>query len=208
MGYQRIDPDNWARKEFFTHYTATQPATYSMTVKLDITRLKQRGYKLYPVMLYLLTTVVNRHPEFRFALDKDGNPGYFDEMVPCYTVFHPETETFSNIWTDCTESLEAFCAAYRRDIEAFGSVKTMLAKPGLPDNNFPVSMIPWETFDGFNLNLGAAYDYFFPIFTMGKYDEENGRYLLPLAVQVHHAVCDGFHLSRFIKELRQLLAAL
>ncbi len=27
--------------------------------------------------------------------------------------------------------------------------------------------------------------------------------LLPLAVQVHHSVCDGLHLSRFIDELKE-----
>lgn len=40
---------------------------------------------------------------------------------------------------------------------------------------------------------------------MGKYYEENQRYRLPLAVQVHHGVCDGFHLSRFVNELQELV---
>ncbi len=30
---------------------------------------------------------------------------------------------------------------------------------------------------------------------------------LPLAVQVHHAVCDGFHVSRLINELQSWLDA-
>lgn len=28
---------------------------------------------------------------------------------------------------------------------------------------------------------------------------------LPLAVQVHHGVCDGFHVCRFVNELQELL---
>lgn len=32
-----------------------------------------------------------------------------------------------------------------------------------------------------------------------------GRVLLPLAVQVHHGVCDGFHTCRLVNELQQLL---
>lgn len=66
-------------------------------------------------------------------------------------------------------------------------------------------MIPWTTFEGFNLNLQKGYEYLLPIFTMGKYYEENNRYWLPLAVQVHHGVCDGFHVCRFINELQELL---
>ena len=66
-------------------------------------------------------------------------------------------------------------------------------------------MVPWISFEGFNLNLQKGYDYLLPIFTMGKCYEENQRYRLPLAVQVHHGVCDGFHLSRFVNELQELV---
>ncbi len=66
---------------------------------------------------------------------------------------------------------------------------------------YNVSMIPWETFDGFNLNLPQGNDYLLPIFTIGKYHYEKGKYLLPLAIQVHHSVCDGFHICRFVNEL-------
>ena len=44
-----------------------------------------------------------------------------------------------------------------------------------------------------------------PIFTIGKYYEENGSLILPLAIQVHHALCDGFHLCRFVNELQYLI---
>ena len=81
----------------------------------------------------------------------------------------------------------------------------MMPKPNIPENNFSVSMIPWTTFEGFNLNLKKGYEYLLPIFTMGKYYEERGRYILPLAIQVHHAVCDGFHVCRFINELQDLI---
>lgn len=79
----------------------------------------------------------------------------------------------------------------------------MMAKPNPPENLFNVSMIPWTSFEGFNLNLQKGYEYLLPIFTIGRYREQEGRFVLPLAVQVHHAVCDGFHLSRFVQELQQ-----
>ena len=66
-------------------------------------------------------------------------------------------------------------------------------------------MLPWAGFEGFNLNLQKGYDFLLPIFTMGRYREEGGRTLLPLAVQVHHAVCDGFHLCRFVNGLQERL---
>ena len=66
-------------------------------------------------------------------------------------------------------------------------------------------MLPWESFEGFNLNLQKGWGFLLPTFTLGKYTERDGRFTLPLAIQVHHAVCDGFHACRFIDELRREL---
>ena len=100
---------------------------------------------------------------------------------------------------------ETFVAAYENDMQRYGSNHGMIGKPDVPENVFTVSMIPWSTFESFNLNLQKGYDYLIPIFTMGKYCEEDGKILLPLAVQVHHAVCDGFHICRFVNELQELI---
>lgn len=205
MIFEKIDRATWDREEYFQHYFSHVPCTYSMTVKLDITTLKNRQQKLYPSMLYYLTTVVNLHPEFRTALNEQGEVGIYREMIPSYTVFHKDSETFSELWTEYTADYEAFCKAYKADMQRYGAQKGLIGKPDAPENIFTVSMIPWTTFDGFNLNLQRGYDYLIPIFTMGKYYHENGRTLLPLAIQVHHAVCDGFHVCRFINELQELI---
>ena len=202
MEFRPIHLESWNREEYFQHYLSAVPCTYSMTVKLDITAVAEKKQKLYPAMLHSITAVVNRHEEFRTALDQHGNPGVFDAMIPCYTVFHPETETFSNLWTPYRESYQDFLAAYLKDQEEYGGCQGLVGKPNPPENTFPVSMIPWAPFDAFHLDLQKGYQYLLPIFTMGKYQESAGRRLLPLSVQVHHAVCDGFHLCRFLNELQ------
>ncbi|MGL4772560.1 MAG: type A chloramphenicol O-acetyltransferase [Clostridium sp.] len=206
MEFTTINKDNWDRIEYFEHYYSQIPCTYSMTTKIDITKIKKKNHKIYPKMLHSISKVLNNHSEFRTAFNANGELGIFDKMIPCYTIFHKDSETFSNIWTEYSEDYDTFYKSYQKDIELFGSVKKMNAKPNIPENNFPVSMIPWTTFDGFNLNLQKGYSYLTPIFTIGKYYEENGIYKLPLSIQVHHAVCDGFHLCRFINELQGLLA--
>lgn len=205
MKFTPIDKENWPRREYFAHYFQNLPCTYSMTAELDITALLAGGEKLYPAMLYLLSMIVNRHEEFRTALNSDGILGVFDSMNPSYTVFHSDTETFSTLWTQYDESWEVFKSRYEADIKSYGDVHKLIGKPDAPENCFPVSMIPWTSFTGFNLNLAKGFDYLLPIFTMGKYSERNGRTFLPLSVQVHHAVCDGFHLSRFLKEVQELI---
>lgn len=208
MTFTRVEMQDWPRREAFEHYFREVPCSYSAVFRLDITRLRRSGKKLYPSMLYRLATVVNRHQELRMALDGEGKVGFYDVVHPCYTVFHPQSESFSNLWTRYDPDEAAFFEAYERDLAAYGKLPGMNPKPGTPPNCFPVSMVPWASFQGFNLNLQKGYDYLSPIFTMGKFEEEGGKILLPLAVQLHHAVCDGFHLCRLVNELQDLLQSL
>ena len=97
MSFKKIDRNNWERKEYFEHYFANVPCTYSMTVKLDITGIRERQIKLYPAMLFYLATIVNRHSEYRTSFNENNELGIYSEIIPCYTLFHNDTETFSNI---------------------------------------------------------------------------------------------------------------
>jgi chloramphenicol O-acetyltransferase type A len=40
---------------------------------------------------------------------------------------------------------------------------------------------------------------------MGKYFERDGKRLLPLAIQVHHAVCDGYHVGLLVDKLQKYI---
>ena len=197
--------ETWARKEHFHHYYTTNPCTFAFTTILDITGIVGTSRKLYPTMLYLITNIANRHKEFRTTTDKDGNAAYFDKVLPCYTVFHKDTETFSNVWTEYTDDIDEFCVHYDKDMAEYGNKKQFDAKPAPPENAIPVSMIPWETFSSFTLNIENQYKFLLPIFTLGKYYREGNRIMMPLAIQVNHAACDGYHVSVFIKELKSFI---
>ncbi|MGE0670588.1 MAG: type A chloramphenicol O-acetyltransferase [Parachlamydiales bacterium] len=209
MSFQEIDVSTWSRKEYFEHYLHRITCTYSITVNLDLTRLlkeiKERNFKLYPTMIYLLSLIVNKHEEFRTALQDNGKVGVFDLVHPCYAILHKDSETFTNIWTEYTPSFSEFYNRYLSDVQKYEKVQGFMAKPNMPPNSFTISSIPWISFTGFNLNLPKVTDYLLPIFTTGKYFEQNGKIWLPLAVQAHHAVCDGFHAARFINELQEAM---
>ena len=140
------------------------------------------------------------------ALDENGSPGSFDQLSPSYTVFHPKTETFSCLWTEYTPDYALFLRRYEEDMRLYGEVEAFEAKPNTPAASFNVSMIPWQSFSSFHLELPRGEDYLLPIFTLGRYRPVEGKLLLPLALQVHHAVCDGFHACRFVEELQALVS--
>lgn len=205
MEHKKIDINNWSRKSCYNNFINDTPCTYSMCVNIDITHLltivKNSDIKFFPTFLYALSNIINNHKEFRMSLDTEENLGYYDICNPCYTVFHKETETFTNVWTEYNENFNSFYKNYQYDITKYEN-DCENSKELKESNVFNVSCIPWTSFTGFNLNLQKGYKYLTPIFTIGKYFESDNKTLLPLAVQVHHAVCDGFHVSRFLNELQ------
>lgn len=206
MEYQEIDLETWERREYFDHYTQEVPCRYSTTVKLDITALRSGRERVYPAMLYLLTKTVCEFDAFRYTFRSDGKLFLLRDMHPSYTVFDRGTGRFSCIWTAYTEDYGEFRRRYEEDVRMYGVGGGFCPKPDMPGNCFNVSMMPWVAFESFHLQT-PDYRYLLPVFTMGRFQESQGRCMLPLAVQVHHAVCDGFHLGQFLDSLQSKLLA-
>ncbi len=205
MHFIKIDTENWNRKETFNRFIKDNPCSYSMTVNLDITnflsQVRAKRIKFFPTFLYLLSRTVNMHSEFRMGFDEEKNLGYYSCSNPLYTIFHSEPETFTTVWSEYDEDYNTFILNYNTDMAQY-RLDEKISKPLALPNYFNVSSIPWTSFTGFNLNLQNGYDYLSPIFTIGKYYEDNEKTLLPLAIQVNHAVCDGYHLARFVNDLQ------
>ena len=203
MAFKLIDIENWERREFYEHFIGEVVCTYSVSVNLDITRLK--GQKLYPAMIWLLTKTVNDMPEFRTSLTAEGL-GIYDDMHPMYTVFNKENKNFSGIWSCFSEDYDMFLRSYEEDAALYSTSTRYAPKDGTPVNSFNISMVPWLEFTGFNINVYDEGKFLLPIFTMGKYFERDCKRMLPLAIQVHHAVCDGYHVGAFVERLQKYIA--
>ena len=199
MAFRLIDMESWPRREFYEHFIKEVRCTYSAVVNIDITAL--RGQKLYPAMIWLLTRTVNDMPEFRTSLTPEGL-GIYDDMHPMYTVFNKENKNFSGIWSWFSEDYGEFLSSYEADAAEYSRSTRYAPKEGTPPNSFNISMVPWLEFTGFNINVFDEGEFLLPVFTMGKFFERDGRRLLPLAIQVHHAVCDGYHMGLFVEKLQ------
>ena len=136
--------------------------------------------------------------------EKDPPFGRFDifQTSPSQT-----SETFSGIWTEADSDYNEFLKAYEADAAAFSPSMKFAPKPGRPPNTFDISMVPWFTFTAFDINVFDEGAYLLPIFTIGKFFDTGGRRMLPLAIQVHHAVCDGYHVGKFIEMLQEKISS-
>ena len=210
MAFTILDVHTWKRKMYYEHYMDNVRCTYSMTLNIDVDglvkKIRSRALKAYPVQIYMIAKIVNLFTEFRMAKNREGKLGYWDATNPSYTIFNAKTETFSSIYTPFDNNFTRFYENCLNDIEAYKDSEVLFPQNAMPENLFTISSFPWFSFSGFTLNVYGEGAYLPPIFTIGRYCEQNGKKQMPLAIQVHHAVCDGYHVAKFAEALRDMAA--
>ncbi len=204
-----IDRGTWKRNEYFEYYFHTLKCRYNIGADLDISRLhafrREKGLKFFPVMLYVVMRAVNLHLEFRMAFNEQKELGYWEEVWPCYTLFHPEEEAFTDIWSEYSEDFSSFYATVRQDMERYRHVTGRIkAREGQPSHICPVSNVPWLAFTHFAQDSYAPSDFLSPLIKFGKYERRGENIVIPVSVSVHHAVADGYHTCRLINDMQDM----
>lgn len=212
MGYQEIDLETWPRKEHYLHFTKQAKCFVSITKDVDVTQLraaaKTCGRSFYIAFLYVICKVINRHSEFKLAyLPEEEKLVQWDEVLPSHLVFHEEDETFTCIWSRWEPDFEVFYRGCQEDIAA-GKEYRGYRVPGMPENTFCVSCLPWIKYSALDINLCGDGLFLAPMISWGKAELDGGRMRMPLSFEIHHGAADGFHIARFYDEVEQEAAAL
>lgn len=199
-------PD-WPRREHFFHFIEDVRCVVNVTHRVDVTELvqavRQSGRRFYAVCIALVTQLVNRRSEFRMTRDEQGEPCFFEQVSPSYVIFHRDTETFTALVTPWTGEFESFYNALVRDMERYKNDTRRQIPCGMTEGTFDISCLPWLDFDSFDMHIFGEGAYLPPIITWGRCVRRGGRVEMPVALELHHAAADGFHMARFFRELEE-----
>lgn len=210
MNYEIINTETWERGELFRFYIEKLRNVMSMTVDTDVTKLvsfvRAHGLKFYPAMMWAVSKAVNGRAEFRYGW-KDGDLVRWDYVSPYYADFHGEDERFVKLVTEYSGDLSEFHARFLADRERYKDLRAFDLKE-IPPNTFDVSCLPWVRYRSFDIHVFDEGRCLAPVVTWGRFETENGKTVLPLSVNIHHAVADGWHLSRFFADVQEIISAL
>lgn len=211
MNCEIIDIDTWSRGGLFRFYMDKMRIVMSLTVDVDVAPLvkyaKAHGLRFYPSMIWVVSKVVNSRAEFKYGWDAGGNLVRWESVSPSYADFHREDESFTKLVTAYSDDLFDFHGRYLRDAEASRALRGIA--PDQPPNFFDVSCLPWVSYRHVNMHVFDEGRFLAPVVTWGRYSPDGrGGLSMPLTMNIHHAVADGFHLSRFFNEVQALINSL
>lgn len=207
MNYKMVDFSTWPRGDLFRFYMDHMRVVMSLTVDVNVTPLvrfvKKNGMKFYPTMIWVVSRVINSHEEFKYGWDADGNLIRWDLISPSYAHFHPEDGNFTKLVTPYGKDLAEFHTRFLEDREKYRDLRAVVEDQ--PANHFDVSCLPWVRYRHFDVHVFDQGDFLAPVVTWGKYEAEGDKLVMPLTMNIHHAVADGFHLSRFFADVQELI---
>lgn len=208
---KQINIENWNRNKTYEWFKKFSNSTYSMNVKMDVTKLlqhvKYNDESFFIDLLYIVLNGLNAIAEMRMRL-VDGNPVIFDDINPAFTVM-TEAGTFENVRFNNCEDFEKFYQIAFENIEN-AKKQTQIKKENYNPkdcyNEYYITCVPWVDFTQFTHpipdDIGSQC---IPRICWGKYVEQNGKYELTLNITVSHIFVDGYPLARAFNMIQELL---
>ena len=206
-----IDLTKWERGNLFTLFIKDLKCVISLTVDIDVTGLynwcKSKELKFFPSFMYIVSKVINQREEFRFGYDDNGSLILWDEVYPFYADFHQENESFIKLVSKYSSNFDTFYQTVINDMEMHKNKKGFEVKFNYK-NTFDLSCLPWIHYKSCDLHIFDSGTYLAPVVTWGKYIKKDNRLIMPLSIQIHHAVADGYHIARFYSDIEKEMAKL
>lgn len=193
---KKIDMTGYARKSTYETFLLHEVPILSTTCEVNITVLdkfrKKHNLKFFPLLAFLIDKTVNEVEAMRHRI--------IDKELYEYDIIHP---SFTTLLPDNTIS---FCDAthmdnekmFYEDIVRLSDVTTQTANVEIIEKHdrYFISNIPWIRFSSFTHPYLSQYSSI-PIITTGKFQENGISITMPIALQVHHSLIDGYHLGEF-----------
>jgi chloramphenicol O-acetyltransferase type A len=202
-----LDVTNWVRRDLFEFFRGYERPHFNVCTRLDVTRLldflrDRPGISVSLAYLYFALRVANEIEPFRYRL-KEGKVIVHDVINGGTTVLLPN-ESFSYAYFEYQKDFETFHLAAGESIKKVQA--DGLLKPTMREDLIYFTVLPWVSFTSFAHARTPGRGESVPRIAFGKFTEENERTLLPISVEVHHALMDGLHVGRFLTRMEEALA--
>lgn len=119
------------------------------------------------------------------------------------TVLRPDN-TFAFARIESSESLHEFAKA-GRDVLERARTSTVLDTEDKDDDLIYHSILPWVRFTAFS-NAIRGHDDSFPRIVYGKVTESGKRWVMPVGIEVHHGLVDGYDAGMFFESFQAELS--
>jgi len=199
----KIDLKIWKRRDHYNFFHKFDQPFVGISTEINCTSAYHycKTYQVSFFMFYLYKAhlAANYIKEFRYRIEEEELFEY-KEVSGSVTILRSD-ETFGFAYFDNQPNFSQFMQASRIAIESEKHASGLAPKLEVK-GVIHYSVLPLIKFNGLqHAQMLSAKDCT-PKIVFGKLDFRNGQVFLPLSVHVHHAVCDGLHIGKYIEHFQ------
>jgi chloramphenicol O-acetyltransferase type A len=204
----QIDLATWPRREHFAFFSQFEEPFFGLVADVDITaaraEARRLGVSFFRYYLYQALAAANAVAEFRDRIEQ-GQVYRYDQVHASATIGRPD-HTFGFSFLEYQPSLAEFLATADPEIAAVQQATGLGLgeRTGRPDV-LHCSAIPWVRFTGLTHARSFTHPDSAPKISFGQAYDHGAGQRMAVAVNVHHALADGYHVGQFLDGFQQRL---
>ncbi len=201
MRYLNIE--NWNRKQHFEHFRTLADPAFGVVADVEVSicyqLAKEKKESFFVRYLHACMKAVNSIENFKYRIE-DDKIAIYDIINASPTIARPDT-TFGFSFVEFSNDFEEFNNNFQKEKErVINSVDLFPPKYSL--GCIHCSAMPWVSFTSHKEPSSGNKNYSVPQLAFGKIKRENNKMLMPIAVNVNHALVDGYHVGQFFEKFQ------
>ena len=203
---QLIDLAGWNRREHFAFFSAFEEPFFGLVATVDCTRAlaeaKRLGVPFFLYYLHAALRAVNQVEALRYRVE-DGRVYCYDRIHASATIGRPD-HTFGFSFIEHHDALTDFLPTATAEIAAVQASQGLrLSETTSRPDVIHFSALPWVRFTGLTHARSFTYPDSCPKISVGQTYAEGAATLMPVSVNVHHGLADGYHVGQFLAAFQQ-----
>lgn len=205
-----IDLATWNRREHFEFFSRFEEPFFGLVANIDCTpalaEAKRLGVPFFLHYLYHAVQAVNAVENLRYRIEH-GQVYAYDRIHASATIGRPD-HTFSFSFIEQQDDLADFVRGAQAEIAAVqASTGLRLSPETARVDVIHFSALPWVRFTGLTHARSFSHPDSAPKISVGQTFREGAATLMPVSVNLHHGLADGYHAGLFLAEFQRRLGA-
>ena len=199
-----LEIETWNRRQHFEFFKTFDNPFFNICTNVDVTSLlafarARKSISFFISYHFLSMKAANEIEPFRYRLR--GDRVLIHDRIHAGTTLLLADESFTFVYFDYTDDFEVFQTRAKASIAIAKAGKSRLDERADQDDLIHHSVVPWVAFNSISHARNWGQTDSIPKIAFGKYREDGNRTIMPISVEVHHALVDGLHVGRYFERL-------
>jgi chloramphenicol O-acetyltransferase type A len=202
---KKINIEHWNRKQHYMHFKDFKDPYFAVTIPFNITKAykssKNDEVSFFSKYLHDCMKAINAIDNLKLRIEKDEVVLY--EVINASATLMRADNTFALSYIKYDENLDVFINNLESEKQRV--LRTNDFYPPIDSLDcIHCSAMPWLNFQGHKEAVSGNRESV-PKLAFGKTYKSDGELMMNLAINVNHALVDGYHVGLFVEEFQKNL---